>query len=264
MQNKPIGYVVWLAVMFLAATLITTAIFLAMVPSGDRGAGFYLGLSALCAAEFVCFAWMANYRLSRHYKLRISGATQIIIHILIGIYFLVTVVFAIVLAPSHPESEGFFNAVSLSYAALTFLLLLGASMLYARDISLQAEGAAIRAESRPLRLLETDVEQICATLRESARGGSSDAAAVDRLVKKIEALRTSLQYAPPKKSGTLDENGERSVREINKKIAGELSELSKSAADLGSGQPGQKLGAIESTVNRIEMLLKERQQQLLV
>ena len=264
MENKPIGYVVWLALMFLAACLITIAIFLVMVSSKDRGAGFYLGVSALCAAEFVCFAWLANYRLSRYYKIRISGATQITIHVLIGAYFFMTVVFALVLAPSPSQSEGFFNAVSLLYAALTFLLLLAASMLYAKDIGLQAEGAAIRAESRPLRLLDVDVEQICMTLLDSAKASSTDSAAVDRVVKKIEALRTSLQYAPPRKPGTLDESGERSVRDINKKITNQFDELTQSAGNISGERLGEKLAAIESTVNQIEMLLKQRQQQLLV
>jgi len=264
MENKPIGYIVWLAVMCLVAVSITVAIFLVLVPLASRGYAFYFAVSVLCAAELVCFAWLVNYRLSRFYEIRISGATQITIHVLIGVYFLVTVIFALVLAPSPSEGKGFFDAVTLVYAASVFALLLAASMLYAKDIGLQAEGAAIRAESRPLRLLEADVEQICMTLRDSARASSTDPAAVDRVVKKIEALRTSLRYAPPRKPGTLDESGERSVRDINKKITSQFDELTQSAANIGGERLGEKLAAIESTVNQIEMLLKRRQQQLLV
>ena len=264
MENKPIGYIVWLAVMCLVAVSITVALFLVLVPLASRGYAFYFAVSVLCAAELVCFAWLVNYRLSRFYEIRISGATQITIHVLIGVYFLVTVIFALVLAPSPSESKGFFDAVTLVYAASVFALLLAASMLYAKDIGLQAEGAAIRAESRPLRLLEVDVEQICMTLRDSAKASSTDPAAVDRVVKKIEALRTSLQYAPPKKPGTLEED-ERSIEDINNKINSRLKALTQSVANMGGPDGfGEKLNALDSTVNEIEMLLKQRQQRLLV
>ena len=264
MQNKPIWYIVWLAVMCLVAVSITVAIFLVLVPPASRGYAFYFAVSVLCAAELVCFAWLVNYRLSTFYEIRISGATQITIHVLIGAYFLVTVIFALILAPSPSESKGFFNAVTLVYAASVFALLLAASMLYAKDIGLQAEGAAIRAESRPLRVLELDVEQICMTLRESARKNAGDVAAVERVVKKIEGLRTSLQYAPGKKPGTLEED-ERSIEDINNKISSRLEALTKSTGNMGGPDGfGQKLSAVDSTVNEIEMLLKQRQQRLLV
>lgn len=264
MENKPIGYIVWLAVMCLVAVSITVALFLVLVPLASRGYAFYFAVSVLCAAELVCFAWLVNYRLSGFYEIRISGATQITIHVLIGVYFLVTVIFALILAPTPSESNRFFNAVTLVYAASVFALLLAASMLYAKDISLVAENAEIRAQSRPLRLLEVDVEQICVTLRESARKNSGDVAAVDRVVKKIEALRTSLRYAPGKKPGTLEED-ERSIEDINNKINGRLGALTQSVANMGGPDGfGQKLSAVDSTVNEIEMLLKRRQQQLLV
>jgi len=264
MSNKPIGYIVWLAVMCLVAVSITVALFLVLVPLASRGYAFYFAVSVLCAAELVCFAWLVNYQLSRSYEIRISGVTQITIHVLIGVYFLVTVIFALILAPSPSESKGFFNAVTLLYAMSVFALLLAASMLYAKDISLVAESAQIRAQSRPLRLMEVDVEQICMTLRESAKKNSGDAAAVDRVAKKIEALRTSLQYAPGMKPGTLEED-QRSVQDINEKINSELSALTQCVADAGAGGGfGDKLDAIDSTVEKIEMLLKQRQQRLLV
>ncbi|MBN2271035.1 MAG: hypothetical protein JXN61_10495 [Sedimentisphaerales bacterium] len=264
MQNKPIGYIVWLAVMCLVAVSITVALFLVLVPLASRGYPFYFAISVLCAAELVCFAWLVNYRLSTFYEIRISGATQITIHVLIGVYFMVTVIFALVLAPSPSESKGVFNAVTLVYAASVFALLLAASMLYAKDIGLVAERAEIQAQSRPLRLLEVDVEQICMTLRDSARKNSGEVAAVERVVKKIEGLRTSLQYAPGKKPGTLEED-ERNIEAINNKISSRLEALTQSIADM-SGPEGfaRKLGAVDSTVNEIEMLLKQRQQRLLV
>jgi len=264
MSDKPIGYIVWLAVMCLVAVSITVALFLVLVPLASRGYAFYFAVSVLCAAELVSFAWLVNYQLSRCYEIRISGATQVTIHVLIGVYFLVTVIFALVLSPSPSESKGFFNAVTLVYAMSVFALLLAASMLYAKDISLVAEGAEIRAESRPLRLMEVDAEQICMTLRESAKKNSGDVAAVDRVVKKIEGLRTSLQYAPGKKPGTLEED-ERSIEDINNKINSRLDALRQGIADMGGPDGfGEKLNTVDSTVNEIEMLLKQRQQRLLV
>ena len=264
MSNRPIGYIVWLAVMCLAAVSITVALFLVLVPLSSRGYAFYFAVSVLCAAELVCFAWLVNYRLSRFYEIRISGATQITIHVLIGVYFLVTVIFALILAPSPSESKGFFNVVTLVYAMSVFALLLAASMLYAKDISLVAESVQIRTQSRPLRVLEVDTEQLCMTLRESAKKNSGDVAAVDRVVKKIEGLRTSLQYAPGKKPGTLEED-ERSIEDINNKINSRLEALRQSIANMGGPDGfGEKLSGVDSTVNEIEMLLKQRQQRLLV
>lgn len=264
MQNKPIGYIVWLAVMCLVAVSITVALFLVLVPLASRGYPFYFAISVLCAAELVCFAWLVNYRLSTFYEIRISGATQITIHVLIGVYFLVTVIFALILAPSPSESKGFFNAVTLVYAASVFALLLAASMLYAKDIGLVAENAQIRAQSRALRVLELDADQLCMTLRDSAKKNSGDVAAVDRVIKKIEGLRTSLQYAPGKKPGTLEEN-QRSIEDINAKISSRLDALTKSIANMGGPDGfGERLAGVDSTVNEIEMLLKQRQQRLLV
>jgi len=265
MRNSPIGYIVWLAIMCLAAVGITVGIFCLLVPVPSREAPFYFAVSLLCAAELVGFAWLANYRLSRHFRIRVGGATQITIHFLIVVYFVLTLVFALVLAPSAEDSRRFFNGVTLAYAAFVFILLFGAGMLYAKDINLRGEAAEIRGESRGLKVMQVDVERLCGALRESASANPGDAARVERVVKKIEALRTSLEYAPGGKPGTLEEESERSVSDVNEKIAGQLNELMQGAAAAGGGERlADKLDAIESVVNNIEMLLKERQQQLLV
>lgn len=264
MPNKPIGYIVWLTAMCLAAVLITVGIFSLLVPIPSRETPFYFAISALCAAELICFAWLANYRLSRFYHVRASGATRITIHVLIVAYFFLTLIFALVLAPSPEDKTRFFNAVTLVYAAFVFLLLFAAGMLYAKDINLQAETAEIRGESRSSKLMQADVEGICMSLRESAKANSGDVAAVDRVVKKMEALQTSLQYAPGKKPGTPEED-ERSIEDINNKINSRLDALRQSIGNMdGPDGFGEKLNGVDSTVNEIEMLLKQRQQRLLV
>ena len=264
MPKKPIGYIIWLTAMSLAAVLITVGIFSLLVPLESRGTPFYFAISALCAAELICFAWLVNYRLSRFFQIRASGATRITIHVLIVAYFFLTLIFALVLAPSPEEKARFFNAVTLVYAAFVFLLLFAAGMLYAKDINLQAETAEIQSESRSLKLMQVDIEGICMSLRESAKANSADVAAVDRVVKKIEALKTSLQYAPGKKPGTAEED-EQSIEDINEEINARLNELTQNVADMdGPDGFGDKLNAVDATVNQIEMLLKKRQQRLLV
>ncbi|MBN2137902.1 MAG: hypothetical protein JW720_08845 [Sedimentisphaerales bacterium] len=265
MPNKPILYIVWLAGMCLAAVAITVGLFSVMIPPQSRETPFYFALSILCAAELVGFAWLAGYSLSKHFQIRISGATRITIHVLIGAYFLITLLFALGIAPAPEDAGRILNGVTLVYAALVFVLLFAAGMLYARDIGLRTETAADGAESRDLKLVKLDVETIRTALRESAKMHSADAAAVERVAKKIEAIATSLQYAPGAKPAAAEEDGWRSVQDLNDKIKSEIETLSRTVADMSDPATfEEKLNAVDATANKIETLLKQRQQQLLV
>ena len=67
-----------------------------------------------------------------------------------------------------------------------------------------------------------------------------------------------------KKPGTFEQD-DRSIEDINDKINSQITTLTQRVADMG-GPDGfdEKLKAVDTIVNEIEMLLKQRQQQLLV
>ncbi len=267
MKNQPVaGTLVWTSVLFLLASLIIVAIFLTAVPPSGRNTGFYVWLATLCMATFVCFAWTTNYTISRRTGRRASGAVMVMVHFLIVLWFIITVILAFVGAKWSAESGRYTDTLGLMYAALTFMFLLGASALYRRDLAVQQEDRVTQVQRVRLQVHTEEVNQVCYDLRKWANENADHTVAVDRLVKKLEGVRTSLDFSPPGKIGTLEESDGRNVHEINNKIVTVLEELKSRLAELqrGSSDPAERLAGIDNITNRIESLLRQRQQQLLI
>ncbi|MFH0965819.1 MAG: hypothetical protein V2A58_17620 [Planctomycetota bacterium] len=257
--------VIWLSVMFLAAAIITILAFLTAVSPADRHRPFYIWMAVACAAEFVLFAWTANWSVSRRSPGTITGATRIMIHVLIVIWFLVTLVTAFVATHPRQEQSYYNDRIAIAYAAFTLLFFFGSYLLYAKDLVIQREDRIAQADRLELRAHVADVEEVAQSLRRIADRNPDSAVAIDRLLKRLDAVRTGLDFAPPGKIGTWEEDGARHVDEINARIIGELQELTKSVSDLESGAGSFADGSarLDAVVGRIESSLRRRQHQLL-
>lgn len=267
MRKQPAGgTLLWLAIMFMLTTLIIIATFLTAVPPEARNTGFYTWMLTVCTAAFVCFMWTANYVISWRGGRRASGATMLTIHGLIVVWFVITLILAMVGAQWSARSGQYTDWLAIIYAALTLLLLMGASALYARDLAVQREDDVGQSQRRELQVEVVDVDEICRSLRAWSADNDSHAVVVDRLVKTLEGIRTSLDFAAPGKVGTLEEGLGRDVHDINVKIATTLGELAPRLAELrrGSSDPAERIEGMAEVARRVDSLLRKRQQQLLI
>ena len=257
--------VVWLSVMFLAAAIITIFAFLTAVPPADRGRPFYIWMAVACAAELLFFAWTANWSISRRSPGTTTGATRVMIHVLIAVWFLITLVTAFVATHQRQEMSYYNDRIAIAYAALTLLFFFGSYLLYAKDLTIQREDRITQADRLELRAHVADVEKVSDSLRRLGADSPDSALVLDRLAKRLDAVRTGLDFAPPGKIGALEEDGDRHVDEINARIIGEIRELAESVRDLeaGAGPFDDRVAPVDSIVARIESSLRQRQHQLL-
>jgi len=267
-SRQPIlGSLLWITVLFLLGALITISAFMLLVPPERRGTGFFLALTAICAAEFVGFAWTANYFLSLRSDFRVSGATQILIHLLIVGWFVITVLFSLVMAPasSAQGDPSWTRWVIVIYVALTFLYFVAAIALYSRDATLQAVDRLTQGERQELQVRVGDVDRAVLAIRNWAKQAPDQSAAADRLVKRLDGIRTGLQYAPPAKAGAMEESGPRSVQAVNAQIGKQLEELGACVAGFGGSADAasRSAGAVGGILDQIDSLLEQRQQLLL-
>jgi hypothetical protein len=169
---------------------------------------------------------------------------------------------------THPGEGGsrFADGIAIVYAVLTFLLLFAASALYARDAAVWAEDREVRGQRIELQVRAGEVDQLCRDLRNWGAANSAHTAAVDRVAKRLDAVRTSLDFAPGGKVGTLEEGTARNVASLNAQIASALQTLKDRAADLQTrpGDAAERLGALNAGVDQIDTLLRQRQQFLLL
>jgi len=263
MRNQPVfGTLLWLSIVFLLAVWLTTAVFLVMT-TGPLTFGFYLWLAIVCAAEFVFFVWAANYAVGLRLGRRASGAVLVTIHMMIGAWLLLTILMALVWGA---VAQGEYNStLAVVYGVLTFLFFLAATMLYARDIAVQAEDRITQQQRVELQVRVADVDDLCQQLRTWAAAHIDQLVAADCLVKRLEGIRTNLNFAPPGKIGTLEEDDSRNVREFNTQIASALEEMKSRLAELRTRPQDtpDPLSGLDGVVDRLDSVLRRRQQFLL-
>jgi len=262
MRDQPVfGTLLWLSIVFLLAVWLTTAVFLVMT-TGPLTFGFYLWLAIVCAAEFVFFVWTANYAVGLRLGRR-AGAVLVMIHMLIGVWLLLTILMALLWGA---VSQGEYNStLAVVYGLLTFLFFLAATTLYARDMAVQAEDRLTQRQRVELQVRVADVDDLCQQLRTWAAAHDDQLAAADRLVKRLEGIRTGLDFAPPGKIGTLEEDDARNVQEFNVQIASALEEMKSRLTELRTRPQNtpDPLGGLVGVVDRLDSLLRRRQQFLL-
>ena len=267
MASRPplAGALVGTVTLFALAALITIAAFLTFVAPWDRQTGFYQAIAIVCAAEFVFFAWALNWTVSARTAQRVSGATLVSIHVLIGIWLLISLATSIFMA-HPPQSRNYYaDAAALIQAALTVIFFALAYTLYLKDLALQRENRQARAERRDLQVQVPGVEDVQLALRQLASRFPDQAAGVDRLAKQVDMIRTSLDFAPPAKIGTLEEDGVASTLAATNRIVDRLQALKERAAALDTvtqEEAGALLGELRALVEAVDTALRERQRLL--
>jgi hypothetical protein len=237
----------------LLVVLVTTGIFFVLVAPEARSTPFFFWLSILCTAEFVAFAWYANGLVAAGTGQQLTGATRMTIHVLIAGWFAVTLVASTVLAHSPDYQPATLDRIGVLYAVLTLLLFLAVSALYSRDLRAQREDDEAQVDRQSLRHHLVDVEQLAAVLRRAVASEPEQAVSIDRLLKRLDGLKTDFEYASPRSTGDVAEPMERIVEQIKRLCACE--------ADIGGENLGAGITEATSCLERLELLFRERQRE---
>lgn len=263
---RGLGEIAWLLIMFLLAALITIVLFLSAVAPESRGVAFYVWMAVVCTGEFVFFAWSVNYSAVRRHGRGVSGATLHIVHAMIGIWFLIGILLAVVGGLLPGKGDQYHDVVAELFAVLTFVFLFAASSLYAKDLETQAEDRVTQPERVELQVWATAVDRARDELRRFGQEHADHTVAVDGLIKKLDAIHTSLQHAPPGKTGVQEEESGRSVSKFNTQIIALLEKLQTIVAGLSTARESSlaRLKDLEHLAVQCESLLRQRQQFLLV
>jgi len=256
---------VWLAIPFLILVMLTIAVFLTFSSPESRDKFFYLWLIVACTAEYVFFAWAANRLLRRHMGRSVSGATQLTIYVMIVIWLALILGATFLMAQDAVPANRYSDKIALACAILTFLFLAGAIMLYAQDMRISGETARTMSARADLRIRTRDINFACDALRDAQSKNPDHAVDLDRLVKRLDAARTAMDYAPPSKLETAEDDGASQVYDVNRRIIAEVSMLRQSAERLRDGARNVKkeIENVRSEIDNIESMLRERQQILL-
>jgi len=249
--------------MFLLAAIVTIGVFLTLVPPDERARAFYVWMAAVCTGEFLFFAWSANGAITRHVPRRLSGAVQMTVYALIVVWLVATIVAALIVAPPGKVQNYYADTIAAIYAALTFLFFFAAYLLYMKDLAVQQEDRVVQADRLDLRKRVGDIENVAQALRACAQGCSDYAVPIDRLLKRLDGVRTSLDYAPPGKIGTLEEEGGRHVDVVNAKIEKEIDALLTHVAGIGPQNAEEGIEQMTAILNQIDSLLNERKHELI-
>jgi hypothetical protein len=261
-KSSVVGTLAGISFMFALAAFVTIVAFLSFVPPDERARPFYLWMAVVCAVEFVAFAWAANTAVAKQATRRLSGAVVTTVHVMIVIWFLVSVAAAVMGAGPGRVQSYYHDRLAAVYAVLSFLFFFAAYQFCRRDLVLQAEDAVTQADRNELRKHVGAIEAARERLRQLAPAAGDRAPRFDRLAKRLDAVRTSLDYAPPGKLGTPEEKSGAHVDQTNAQIVAEVGALKTQISALGAGSADNLVADIEAVTDRIEALLRERQRQL--
>ncbi len=290
-----IGPAILMAVIFLLVAVLTITAFLAFGEPilSERGSGFYIWMTVVCAAELVLFAWTANWYFSSQSSKKVSGAVVIIIHVMIVIWVIGTIYTASAMTSrktiekftkgvvdiveehlpygvagqktDESDANRFNDPIAFLYMGFTLIFFIGAVFLYTADMAHQEKDYITQTERKNVSVRVPDTEFASSTLKKACAVYPDSAVRIDRLAKRIEGISTSLHYAPPAKPGTREEQGGVSVADINLEINNEVTLLMQSLSRFNNDAAGtdSACAEVDAIVSRLELLVQRRQDRLL-
>ncbi len=263
-RNSVVSVILWSSLLALFGIIITLFAFLTIIDPEKRDATFYVWLSVICTGELILFAWSSSWIVEKTIQRRISGASRIIIHVMIGIWFFITVLLGATLTIA-PRGR-YQDFISILYIVLTFLFLAACSAIYTRDIRIQDDTSFAMAERSKLQYKTYCISHMKQRLRSIAEASPENAVRIDRIIKRLDSIESSLRYAAPAKTGTFEEVGPRSsetlIDMITESVDSMAVELNKAMSGASSSL-SEFLTTLERRIDDLELMVQHRQRYLL-
>lgn len=259
-SRSAVSTLMWLCLFFLLGALVTWAAFSVFIPRPDRGMTFYISLSLVCATEFIFFAHLAHSKLAEAGVATTSTATRIQVHVLIFIWFLLTVIAAAIASSPTRADTAAADKVLVIHLILTFLFFAGAYFLYAKDIELEKVDTRLEQERRKTRLNVHEIEAVIREVDGLGRRHGTHAVLADRLCKKLDSVRTGLEaaFVSERELTEQGEGGEGWAAQIERQVA-QLVSLSREASTLAPDVVPERLGSLAEQADAILDTLRERE-----
>jgi len=187
--------VLWFSVLFLLAAMVTGAAFAVFVAGPDRGTTFYVCLSLVVAAEMVFFSHLLQSRLAQAQAAAATPATRIQVQGLIFVWFVLTVIAAVVAAsPSRADTLAADRVLVIDFI-LTFLFFAVAYALYARDREVEPVSRQLQAARQQVQVSAEPVRDAIGLVQKLAREHPGEAGLADQVRKKLDMVCTQLDSA---------------------------------------------------------------------
>lgn len=251
----------WLCVLFLMGAAVTVAAFAVFIPGPERGMTFYVALSIVVAAELVFFAHLAHSKLADAGGPTVSSATRIQVQVLIFIWFVLSVIGAVLAADPDHADTAYADRVLAIYLILTFVFFAVSYFVYAKDIEVERVDRQLIEERRAVQLAVPDIEQVMRAVGNLGDDHAEHAILADRVYKKLDSFRTAVEGAFVSERA-LDREGEDWNAKLEQQV-GELVALSGKAPDATAENASALLREISEKADAMLTTLRRREQALM-
>jgi len=259
MNRAPLSTLVWMGLLLICAIGLTIAGFFAFIVPEDRGLTFHSVLVSSCVAELILASYLAYFLIVPHTVKRPSPAVRMRVLQLLVIWFLVILVSgAFAAAPANADTF-FSDKIILFQAIVTFFLLLGVYFLDRQDVMLQLQEEAPQQERVRLQSYSGGVDALFDSLHWLAERRPQNALEIDRLVKRLDTLKSQLLSVSP---AAQREPG-RMVQPVSVEgIEEPLRQLQEGVAQLSAAADDQfesRLMRVRQNIDALTALLRRRE-----
>jgi hypothetical protein len=258
-MNRGLGACVSVAVLFAMMVGVTIAAYFSLIIPEYRNQAFYVGLTSSCVAEFVFFGSLLYAILSPASPSTPDTATRVRLTCLMAIWLVVILVTSgMAVAPKYADTF-VSDKLLIIQLAISFLFFMGLVFQHRQSVVVQTRNEPVQRERVRLDAYAGGVDVILSELQRTAERYPAEAVEFDRLLKRLDTLKTQLQSS----SGTtLRDAGrpcetipveqiERSLRELKQQVQ----QVSEASAETLA----QRLADARDVTDRTLALLKRRE-----
>jgi len=248
-----------MAVLSLLAAGVTVAAFLSLIIPEYRNQAFYIGVSSSCIAELVFFGYLLYAMLTPASPNTPDTATRVRMGMLTGIWLLVILVTSgMAVAPGNADTF-ISDQILIIQLTVSFLFFMGLVFQHRQSVTVQTRDKPVQRERVRLEAYAGGLDVLLEELRRVAERFPDQAVEFDRLLKRLDTLKTQLLSS----SGTTLRDDDRPSQTITvEQVEQKLRELKKQVELVGSASAeaiSPTLKDLRSAVDGALALLKRRE-----
>jgi len=254
-------YVLLPILLLILLIIITIQCFQVLVePKGDIQ--LYVWEFIICAAEFIFFAWLINRYFLLKSEEKIDTAGYLTIQVVIGIWFIVTVMTSSLYLTVPRGSFKAQNLISFLYLLISLTLLLGCIWFYQSQSHLRALSQSASSEKSKFTEYIGVINRMRNIILNPPKDFPEEIIKADRLAKRLEMLEIILLHITPSKFRQSERPLPSQVDVFENDIIKELENLDSFIKSIKKEEIRLPISEFEKKINIIEDLFAERQKHL--